>query len=91
LSSSEHEPGSNGESGVTSRAVDTLILTYDRATDRLEVGGNCNSLDLMLDMLGRATRVLENKWRVERVQELRQQFADKARTQAILDSVKGRR
>ncbi len=88
---SNDEHGSNGESGVEHRPVDTLILTYDRAADHLEVGGHCNSLDLMLDMLGRATRVLENRWRVERINELRQQLADQARTQQILDRVKGGR
>ncbi len=88
---SNDEHGSNGESGVEHRPVDTLILTYDRAADHLEVGGKCNSLDLMLDMLARATRVLENRWRVERVKDLRQELADQARTQAILDSVKGGR
>ena len=83
--------GSNGESGVEHRVVDTLILTYDRATDVLEIGGKCNSLDLMLGMLARATRVLEHRWRAERINELRQQIADQARTQAILDKVKGGR
>jgi hypothetical protein len=82
--------GANGESGARAAEVDTLLLTYDRATDHLEVGGKCNSLDLMLDMLARATRVLENKWRMERVAELRQQLTDQVRTQQILDSVKGR-
>ena len=88
---SNDEHGGNGESGVQRRVVDTLILTYDREADHLEVGGKCNSLDLMLDMLGRATRVLENRWRMERVKELRQELVDQARTQSILEKVKGGR
>jgi hypothetical protein len=76
---------------VEQHTVDTLILTYDRAADHLEVGGKCNSLDLMLDMLARATRVMEHRWRAERINELRQQLADQARTQSILNSVKGGR
>jgi hypothetical protein len=80
----------NGGAGATPVTEDVLILTYDRVRDHLEVGGKCNSLDIMLDMLSRAKRVLENKWKVERAKELRQQLADEARTAAILNSVAGR-
>lgn len=78
----------NGKHGVEHRALDTLILTYDRATDQLEVGGHCNSLDLMLDMLGRATRVLESEWRQQELQRIMQERADAAQTAAIAASLR---
>ena len=80
----------NGERGVERQAVDTLVLTHDRATDHLDIGGHCNSLDLMLDMLGRASRVLEAKWRAEQVQAMLQQRAQAAATQQILEDIKKR-
>jgi len=39
LNSSDSDAGSNGERGVEHVVVDTLVLTYDRATDHLEIGG----------------------------------------------------
>jgi hypothetical protein len=78
----------NGESGVEHVQLDTLVLTYDRTTDHLEVGGKCNSLDLMLDMLARATRIIEHKWRAERIVELQQQLAQTARDAAIAEKIR---
>jgi hypothetical protein len=88
---SSGERGGNGEAGVAHHAVDTLILTYDRARDLLEVGGKCNSLDLMLDMLARATRVIEGKWRMERAMELQDQLRRQAKNEAVAAALrKGR-
>ena len=70
----------NGESGVEHIPVDTLVLTYDRARDHLEIGGKCQSLDLMLDMLARATRTLEGQLRAQRAIELQQQLRQAAVT-----------
>ena len=83
-------PTENGH-GVDSRSIDTLILTYDRATDRLEIGGHANSLDLMLDMLSRATRVLESKWRTERAIEMQRALQQAARDAAIAAQIRGGR
>ena len=49
----------NGEHGVEHQAIDTVILTYNRATDHLDIGGKANSYHLMLDMRGRARRAIE--------------------------------
>ncbi len=81
----------NGESGVARVPLDTLVLTYDRAADHLEVGGKCNSLDLMLDMLGRATRVLEAKQRAQNAIALQEQLAQMARDRQIAESLRGGR
>lgn len=39
--------------------MDTIILTYNRRTDKMDIGGTAASVDLMLDMIGRARRALE--------------------------------
>ena len=80
----------NGESGVEHIPVDTLVLTYDRARDHLEIGGKCQSLDLMLDMLARATRTLDGQLRAQRAIELQQQLRQAAVNAAIAESI-GRR
>jgi hypothetical protein len=81
----------NGEHGVTHTPLDTLVLTYDRARDMLEIGGKCNSLDLMLDMLGRATRVLEGKLRAENAIALQNQLRQAAIDRQIADSLRNGR
>ncbi len=88
---SDGSENSNGERGVERQAVDTLVLTYDRATDHLDIGGHCNSLDLMLDMLGRASRVLEAQWRAQQVQAMLQQRAQAAATADIVNKLRGGR
>jgi len=79
---------SNGGNGVTHQAVDTLILTYNRATDHLDVGGKCNSLDLMLDMLGRATRTLEAQLRAQNAIALQQQLRQVEADRLIAESIR---
>jgi len=81
----------NGESGVEHVALDTLVLTYDRARDHLDVGGKCNSLDLMLDMLARATRTIEAQLRAQQALQLNQQLQQAARDAAIAARVRGGR
>jgi hypothetical protein len=77
------------DNGAESRSVDTVILTYDRGRDLLDIGGRAASIDLMLDMLGRATRTLEAKLRVQNALQLQQEMAEQARAQAIAASVRG--
>ena len=91
MSSSDSTGNGNGESGVERIALDTLVLTYDRARDHLEVGGKCNSLDLMLDILARATRTIEAQLRVERAKEQVQQIQQAARDAEIAARVRGGR
>jgi hypothetical protein len=84
-------PNGNGEHGVAHVALDTLILTYDRAKDYLEVGGKCNSLDLMLDMLARATRTLEAQLRTQHALDLQHKLRQAAENQAVADALRNRR
>jgi len=78
----------SGERGVEHVPLDTLVLTYDRARDHLEIGGKCNSIDLMLDMLARATRVLEAQQRAQNAIALQQQMAARAREIHIAESLR---
>lgn len=68
--------------------VDELVIRYDRAADRMEIGGHVNSIDLMLDMLARATRTLEKQKRAAEIVELQTKLAEQARVNALVDSVR---
>jgi hypothetical protein len=70
---------------------DTIILTYDRGTDHLDIGGTAGSLDLMLDMLGRATRAIEGRWRAERAKELQRELKQTAADQALAAAIRNGR
>jgi hypothetical protein len=89
LSNSEHN--SNGERGVEHQAVDTLVLTYNRATDHLDVGGKFASIDLALDMLGRARRALEFQQRKMQAIEIQLAAQQALRDAAVADAVRNRR
>lgn len=70
---------------------DVLILTFNRETDHLEIGGECNSLLLMLDILGRAQRCLQQKWETEERMKTLVHFQDAARTAALVGKFNGGR
>ncbi len=78
----------NQAANVEGRAVDTVILTYDRATDHLDIGGHASSLDKMLDMLSRAQRVLEARWRMQQLQVMQQQAADAALAAKVRETIR---
>lgn len=75
----------NGNGGGAARDVklDTLVLAYDRAADHLDIGGQFNSIDLALDMLARATRALEARWRMQQIQLAQQAAADEVLRRTI--------
>lgn len=62
--------GSNGAPPQAEELVDTVILTYNRRTDHLDIGGTAASLDLILDMLGRARRAIEFQQRKAQALEI---------------------
>ena len=82
---------SNGEAVTTDHTVDTVILRYDRQRDLLEIGGHCNSLDLMLDVLARATRTVETKHRQAAALELQRMVDQQRREQVLAASIMGKR
>lgn len=83
MDANDHDEHKNGKP-----AVDELVIRYDRVADRMEIGGRCNSIDLMLDMLARATRTLERQKRAAEIVELQTKLAEQARVNALVDSVR---
>lgn len=77
----------NGAHELGGRPADTMILTFDRVADHLEIGGSCNSLDLMLDMLGRATRALETRYRREQALLFKQDTEEAQRVARLVQQV----
>lgn len=81
------QDGSNGVQHTRVELVDTVVLTYNRVTDKLEIGGTAASVDIMLDMLGRARRALEFTQRKAQALEIqaaaRQQAEDAAIAAAL--------
>lgn len=88
MTSSNDNGGRRDDDTAEVFVLDRLVLTYDRARDHLEIGGKCNSLDLMLDMLARATRTLEAQLRAENAIKLQQQMREIARGQEIAASLR---
>lgn len=77
----------NGAAAPSSPQLDTVVLTYDRAADRLEIGGHAHSFDLILDMLARATRMTEFQVRKQQALEIQaaaREAAENARIAAAL-------
>lgn len=64
--------GSNGGQSASDApgAPFTIILTFDPITDHLNIGGKAPSLHAMLDVMARATRVIEEKRRIQAAKEL---------------------
>ena len=81
--SDDRAAGTNGGAAARDVKLDTLILTYDRGRDHLEIGGYVNSTDLMLDILARATRQVEARWRMEQIRAVQQAAADATLSQRI--------
>jgi hypothetical protein len=84
------QDGSNGGSAEVI-PVDQIVLTYDRVHDRLEIGAQCNSLDLMLDMLARATRTLDAKLRAQNAIQTAAALDNMRRDQGVVDKLFNRR
>jgi len=68
--------------------VSRLELTMEHETGTLIVGGETPSFDWAINMLQQAIRYFEDQRRIAVVDKLRQNAADRALGQAILDSVK---
>jgi hypothetical protein len=81
----------NGEARSEVHLVDRIVLTYDRTADHLQVDGKCNSLELMLDILGRATRTVEQQIRAANAMQLQNTLHQMAEDRRIADELrKGR-
>lgn len=81
----------NGTNPVEGKHVDTIILAYDREADKLSVGGKANSLDLMLDMLGRAIRAVEYQVKEQHALQLQKALQEDAENRRIAAALRGGR
>lgn len=71
--------------------VDTVVLTYNRVTDKLEIGGTACSVDIMLDMLYRARRALEFTQRKAQALEIQAAARQQAEDAAIAAALRKQR
>jgi hypothetical protein len=83
--------GNDGDNGAEIIPVDELVLQYDRVHDKLTIAGHCESHDLMLDMLARATRTIEAQLRTQRAMETAAQMQHARQGAAIVDELFKRR
>ena len=90
MANGEHSNGNDAQHGGADLAPDKVVLTYDCTTDKLEIGGQAFSITRMLDMLRRATMVLEQEWRLQNLQEPQQNAIESARVQAMLRNARAR-
>lgn len=82
---------SNGVERTKIELVDTVILTYNRVTDHLNVGGTACSLDIMLDMLGRARRYIEFQQRKAQALEIQKAAREEAENARIAAALRNQR
>jgi hypothetical protein len=82
--------GHNGEQQTETVTIDRVVLTYNRTTDHLDVGGQFASVDLALDILGRARRALEAMLRKQQALELQRAMAQQARDMQVADALRNR-
>jgi hypothetical protein len=83
----------NGHSNGAAETVadDTIVLTYNRLTDQLNVGGKYYSHELALSILARASRAIEQKLRIEAAIKAQAELAQLARDQQLAQKLRGGR
>jgi len=69
----------NGNNAAGAVEDDQIVLTYNRVTEKFNVGGKFHSFELGLEMLSRAQRVIENKLRMEAALQAQAELAQRAR------------
>ena len=74
--------------GHTPEGKFQLVLDYDPATGVMNLGGNVQNLDVILNMLAQATRFVDVQYRinaaVQAQEELKKRQAEFARVQSLL-------
>lgn len=71
--------------------IDELVLTWDRMTCRLNIGGRISSIDAALAMLAQAKRVFETQQRMQTVAAIKAQAEEQQRVQEIMARTRGGR
>ena len=78
----------NGHTPEVSPDADVMVLSRNRSTGEVNVGGNVINVDLALDILGRVTRYFDVQYRimaaVQAQEELKKRQAEFARVQSLL-------
>ena len=78
----------NGEAKAAQVNVDQIVLTLNRETGELNIGGNVQNLNLSLNMLAQATRHLDVQFRIiaatEAQAQIKQQQEDFQRVQRLM-------
>jgi hypothetical protein len=89
---SDNGRGDNGNIEPTIRRkdlVDELVLTFDRATCKLEVGGRVLDYNAALAILGQATRYFETLLRIQAAALVKQNADEAKRVQDLLARTRG--
>lgn len=68
--------------------VDELVLTWDRMTCELKIGGRIVSPDAALAILAQATRFFETQLRLQAAQNIRGAQAEQQRVNALLERIR---
>ena len=84
MATDEHNGNGNGGARSGAAEIDQITLTYDPLTDQMDIGGKMFSLDRALMMFERATRVIEQQWRLMELAKHQQNQMEQARVQALL-------
>jgi hypothetical protein len=71
--------------------IDELVLTFDRATGMLKISGRVINLDVSMDICQRGVRFFETQLRLQAVQAVKQQQADQAHVNDLLNRARGGR
>ena len=86
---SEHD--TNGNRAENDPLIDQLVLTFNRRTGELGIGGKVLNEDMAMAILAQATRHFETVLRLQAVAKVKMQEVEQARTNALLQSVRGGR
>jgi len=83
--------GERGEGEATTQELDVVTLTYNRVTDKLDIGGMFTSYDRALDMLERARRSLDATWKVQFMKQQQAEAIERERVAGIVRRIGERR
>ena len=78
----------NGHTPEVAPDADVMVLSRNRSTGEVNVGGNVINVDLALDILGRVSRYFDVQYRVmaamQAQEELKKRQAEFATVQSLL-------
>jgi hypothetical protein len=70
--------------------IDELVLTFDRATGMLKIGGRTINLEVALDICQRGVRFFDTQLRIQAAAAMQQQQADQVRVNDLLNRARQR-